>query len=375
MIYVFNSGLRGRYRQNVLNTLLLPDGCANRYRYRSRGDRVNINPQDREKLLRAKRGTDVAVVFIDRFSGQDYRYYPIRLGKLVACKEDGDQMFFFVKLESFLWSHAPDATSQRLRQHLDMLGIPRLTRGNPEETNDGHYAVIGESLFKDKDLFKWGDDAWEPAAKALSAMPAFTPSQEQPEFIVFARAQLLNSNGTRRQKPRVTRQGTDYFRLARGIDYVLHLRYMYPPQRTDPANEATLAVNASDSIRRLPESPVRINSFIETVTQRLAVKRFTEDAHASIDFHFSRDRAPGLLGSDASLQIQVVDARRFWLATFVAVVFFVIGGALTAMNVPAGQEATLKTFVAQLTTWKVIGAGIQAAMLFVLARLIGKKIL
>ncbi len=34
MIYLFNSAFRALYRANVLNTLFLPEGYTNEYRYR-----------------------------------------------------------------------------------------------------------------------------------------------------------------------------------------------------------------------------------------------------------------------------------------------------------------------------------------------------
>lgn len=374
MIYVFNSGFRGRYTQNVLNTLLLPEGFVNRYRYRSRGDRVNISAEHRELLLDAKKGTEVAIVFIDRYTQPGYRYFPFRLGKLVEVREDGDQMFFFVKMGPYIWSHASAAMSQRLWTNLEKLGIPRLTHGDPKETNDGSYAVIGDSMFTDKDQFKWGDEAWEPIAKEISGMPAFNPTKETPEYPVFARAQLFDNSGTKRVKPSITRKGKAYYRLSRGTEYVLNVRYLFPPQHDDVTNEARLSVNVSDSIRRLPDTEIRINAYVETAPQRLAVKRFADDSQASIDFHFDRDTQPGVLGSDASLAVQIGDARWFWVATGLIVLIFVFGGALSGMDVPVGQRATFKMFWAQLTGLKGLGALVQAGCLFLLARLIGKSL-
>ena len=66
MLYLFNSAFRSLYLTNVMNTLFLPAGYTNEYRYRRKPD-SQIAPGLMEYLGQHKRA-EACVVFVICFS-------------------------------------------------------------------------------------------------------------------------------------------------------------------------------------------------------------------------------------------------------------------------------------------------------------------
>lgn len=67
MIYLFNSAYRALYTRNVLNTLFIPKGGTNEYRYRVRGATTHIAADSYGDFINATSGEAITIVFIDRF--------------------------------------------------------------------------------------------------------------------------------------------------------------------------------------------------------------------------------------------------------------------------------------------------------------------
>ena len=101
-LFLFNSGFRGLYRENMLRTLMLPSGWINKYRYSDDNTDQELiktlNNLDEEDL-------DVTIIYIDRFyesaEHKKYRYYPVRNGKLKSYKRELNRNSFYVELKNF----------------------------------------------------------------------------------------------------------------------------------------------------------------------------------------------------------------------------------------------------------------------------------
>src|ERR1017187_5979574 len=105
MLYLFNSAYRPLYTVNVLNTLTLPHGYVNEYRYK-----YSVKSKYLSTALFSSLGslvssnTDTVITFVDRFSDGGYTYHPLRKGRLVSWKQEGDQVFLRVSLADYVCS-------------------------------------------------------------------------------------------------------------------------------------------------------------------------------------------------------------------------------------------------------------------------------
>ncbi|MEN6635135.1 MAG: hypothetical protein ABFC56_04750, partial [Clostridiaceae bacterium] len=63
MLYIFNSAFRPLYRENVLNTLNLPEGIINTYQY-SLSSNTKCYIDETAMPTKTKPGQDVMVIFI-----------------------------------------------------------------------------------------------------------------------------------------------------------------------------------------------------------------------------------------------------------------------------------------------------------------------
>jgi hypothetical protein len=120
MIYLFNSAYRPRYVRNVLNTLYLPENCANEYRYRFTGDRPNISAGFYSGLGNLKSGNECVVMFIDRYAEGGYEYHPLRKAKFLGYRVQADYVYFTVQLLDFIYP-------QNLKRFKDNLTISRVS--------------------------------------------------------------------------------------------------------------------------------------------------------------------------------------------------------------------------------------------------------
>jgi len=82
MIYLFNSAYRPLYTRNILNTIFIPPGGINEYRYSVRGNDIHIAPGSCSEFKNAPAGIPIVIIFIDRFGRSGYEYHPLRKGRL-----------------------------------------------------------------------------------------------------------------------------------------------------------------------------------------------------------------------------------------------------------------------------------------------------
>jgi hypothetical protein len=372
MIYLFNSGKRDRYRINVLNTLFLPSGATNQYRYAAWGDRVNVAGPVRDTLLQAAAGTPVAIVFIDRFSGE-YRYYPLRLGKLVNARRGENRAYVVVQLENFIWPNAPETFSDRFFRQFAGDGVPRLRDNDPQRFDDGNYILMGNSAFDDEGQFVTGDAAWDAAVRRLSTVPAFTDTEQ--EHVLFARAALRNQKGDSGLETNVL-DGTARFKAQRAVPLQLHLSYRFPAQDLALPGRATIVLRPSDNLKAVGSTNLRVDNIADRFAVTLVPRRFTEDDHATLDFDYPAGggSTQGVLAPDAALQFTVQDSKGFWVKIVLTAALFIIGGVLLGINLPENTPINVKNVVRHISLLRLFGVGLQTIALLLIARWVGKKI-
>ena len=369
-LYVFNSGRRDRYIANALNTLFLPLGATNTYRYQAFGDRVNIAAGDVQAFLSLPKGTDAAVIFIDRYTATGYKYYPIRRCRLVSCARHEGRLFFTLALDDFCWPHTPDVFSHRFFAQLSNAGIPRLTNNNPENVNDGNYAVLGPSAFDDPQLFLAGDVAWETMTSALSTTRALGSTDH--EHVLFARVQLRKSGSSEPLSPSLSSDDVAHYPIGRGRSCALHLNYRFPAQDLPAPGRASVVLRPSQNIFPLASNTVRVDSIADHALISLTGRKYAEDNYGVLDFDYpaAGGSTTTVISPDASIRFDVNDSWQFWIVLVIVIALFAAGSLLLGMKAPDSWAEVKKQF----SWWLALGAFLHAVALFVITRWVGKKV-
>lgn len=373
MIYLFNSAYRALYTVNVLNTLFLPNGNTNEYRYRVTGTPRYIAPEAYETLKNSRRSEKAVIVFIDRFGTGGYIYHPLRLAELVLTREENDQLFFRVQLQDFIYPRNMDDFNNHIKRSLSPHGLPQLTGGNPEATADGNYAISANSIFEQRNDFFFGPEAWVAAVNGLSVTRAFRSIAT--DQVVFIRADVREKSSAQKSLTPKLENDSAVYDVIKGSNYELALTYRYPIQLTDQTKMAKLGIELDDSLRPLGSKTININSHANSEIFSFATKKFLEDNESAINFSFSAfDTGVSLRGPEKSLRFKIKESKMFWVEVALALLALSVLSIFMGIDLSKTKPLTLGNFFSQ--HWpKVVGGVAQTFILFALFRLIGKKVL
>ena len=363
MIYLFNSGFRSLYINNILNTLYLPDGCINEYRYRFSGEHIHISEETLSYVQRAHKGEPVAIIFVDRYSDHGYVYHPIRLGILLGHRQDLERLYFQVQLKEFIYPKDIEKFNRDSRKPLDDLASPSLVDNVPGSKDDGYYAIQCKSIFyPDDDYYRGENDAWFSIVKSLESTHTF-----QPLYTVFAKARILD------QKDQVIspviKKGLAHFDIIRGKLYSFRLDYMYSEQSLE-ARIIEGEVKLDDPFRLVSDSKILIDSVSNSKDYHFTSKRYPEDLSGKLLIVF-QDSA-GI--NYPELKLDIVEQHFFWLYIFLLLLFFSLIGVFSTFDFNNFSLDKIWCFLE--SQWpRALIATLQSLLLFWIFRLFGKKIL
>jgi hypothetical protein len=371
MIYLFNSAFRPRYVRNVLNTLYLPEQCANEYRYRFTGDKPNISAGFYSGLGSLKPGIECVVTFIDRYAEGSYKYHPLRKAKFLGYRIVADYVYLKLELLDFIYPQNPQRFNENLTGQLNDKGIPRLTEGNPEYQHDGYYAIESDSIFGRFEDFKTKDDAWTSAVTALSSTRALRTDGDQ--WPVFLKAGIQSRKDTISLTPIIQNQAS-LFQLTKDEVFELVLTYRFPQQRVDNTSQCRVDIKLGENIRALGGSSLTVDSASNSTVVSFTTRRYAEDNRGNIELETTSQTKPQILLPDAYLEYLLEEGPGFWFQIIVALTLYAIAGALIGVDF-----AKLSPFswaaLARAALPRIGLAGIQAVGLFWLFKRIGKKVL
>jgi hypothetical protein len=385
MIYLFNSAYRRLYIRNVLNTLFLPPGSTNEYRYRVQGDgAIHIAPDSYNELRNTQVDHPIVIIFIDRFSTSGYSYHPLRIGKFVQTREEGDRLFFRVRLYDYIYPRDKQVFNTRIVDTLGPLGLPKLTNNDPSNTNDGYYAIKAGSIFSEDAHFVRGDDAWVSIIDQLCNTAAFSRAaelrrllpgdegKEAHEFIFAKCSVIAKGTDDTELSPRL-QNNESVFNIVRGRQHKLRLTYRYPTQLEDTMSEATIEAEFGENLRPTGGTRVSVNSYSNSVDLPFTTKRVIEDYEDGIRFQFkptNENRA--LIAPDTRLLVHIGESRLFWPQVIVGLLLFTVLGTIVGADFSDISPLTFCT-VTQVLWPKFLASFFQALALLWLFRLVGTK--
>ena len=385
MLYLFNTAYRALYLRNVLNTLFLPAGSTNDYRF---------GPQNIDETLLAslKAGDPAQILFADRFHAAGYQFHPLRRATFVERRRRDGYSFFTVQLGDFLYPVDRDGYNTELRVHLADRGLPHLTNAGPLDRHDGTYALVGDDLLTAAASHSSGDEAWTKCVDAVMNCPSFGPEepgqqyasvpeeeQQQPDTgrgrrFVFLRVDLRDNSGA----PKVAelRGNRGVVELERGSRIDFELAYRYSGQAQSPFAKTELAWRSGERVMAIGNPVVNVESTHNTVTQSFTTLRHSDKSLDGIWIDFPKGLdGPEIIGPDACIRIKVVQGRSWWPRVSAAFVLFALGGALATGEV--GRVVSVVAIDPALSTLlqKTAGLVTQALGVVWMAQLLGKKLL
>ena len=371
MLYLFNSAFRPLYAANNLNTLSLPTGSTNEYRYRYTGDSRNISADFYSSLRNLDSGHQCVLIFIDRFAEGGYRYHPLRFAKFVLLRQESDYVFFRVQFSDYVYPRDLSIFNRDLVDALRSKGLPVLTDNDPSTAHDGFYAIQSASIFGDTNLFEAGDRAWLSAVDGLVSTRAYRTDDEQSP--VFTRVVVKEKASTVPVTPRL-RDGMGVFALKKGKMYDLVISYRYPRQRIDQSARSAVKINCDSNLRLLGQSSLNIDSNSNSLALSFVSVRYLEDTTGSIALAVADPmERPNVLLTGASIPYEITEPIDFWVKIAIALVVLSAVNALMAVDWSVLHPFSISALV-HAARLKFLLGGIQSLILFWAFRLIGEKI-
>jgi hypothetical protein len=373
VLYLFNSAFRPLYVKNVLNTLSLPSGWTNEYRYRATGDPRYVSPEVYAQLPALSTGTECVIVFIDRFGEGGYEYHPLRRGRYLSYGEVDGKVFFNIELGAFIYPRSVIGFGQHIVQALSTHGLPSLTNGDPACTTDGSYVVIAGDIFgRPQDHFT-GEEAWAEAVEKLAETRAFSTTLTDTTVFFRSDVQERSANGTH-LKP-VLRDGLAVYAFRKDRQYDLSLTYRFPKQRTDTSAHAKVCIGFDDNLRALGDTMLTIDSYANRISTPFRSKRYVEDNSGRISLTSTDETGqPSVVIFDRPLQYELSESVGFWLQVVLALLLFSLAGAFIGVDFSKISPFSFGALWGAAWT-KVVAALFQFGALFWGFRLIGKKFL
>jgi hypothetical protein len=364
MIYLFNSAVRPLYLKNVLNTLALPHGWINEYRYKL-SEYVSQDIQQDLSIL--SKGSECLISFIDRFDSKGYDYHPLRRGALLSHRQEDEMLHLKIVLGDFVYPTDHTAWRQQLLAEFASKHLAALTSADPENTHDGLYVLQGKDLLSEKKAFLSGEKAWVESVVAISATAAFANASPPP---VFIRLEARREERSKKPiKPKVREESAAYL-FKPDQRCVLVVNYRFPLQRADKSAKASLTLRFGEALRSLGGTSVSIDSYSNSVVVPFISKRYREDSAGTISL--SDDNAKGaVLTFDGLLPYQVREGGLV-VKVLLLLIVYAVASAVTAVDFSKLCPFTWLGLV-RAAIPKFGGGVVQAFVLFWIFRMLGKK--
>jgi hypothetical protein len=371
MLYLFNSAYRPLYTVNVLNTLTLPHGYVNEYRYKYSDKSKYLSTalfSSLDSLVSSN--TDTVITFVDRFSDGGYTYHPLRKGRLVSWKQEGDQVFLRVSLADYVCSKNSEEVSKRFVEALGNKQLPVLTNADPMEPHDGHYAIENADILQGE-VVEIGDDSWGKTIDAISSARMFVATKEQAPL--FTRLRLKEASSKDDMKLS-TKGAISTYKFKKGGKYRAIVTYRFPAQIADKTSRGEIQILTGENLA--PSSTtIAIDSHANSVEVEFHSAPNAEEADGSIRIEPSiTEGQAALLASNVGLHYSLVKGGGFWAQLLLLALFYAL-----ATSVQATDLSVIRSLCSSQIAWLIIPKFVlgvfQIAAIYWAVRLVGTKIM
>jgi hypothetical protein len=359
VLYLFNSASNPLYLKNVLNTLYLPQGMTNIYRYVER----NVAPELYAHPESVRRSADCLVIFVDRHHEGCYQFLPLRRGSVLNFFTEPSlrELRCEVVLGDFVFPEDVEHFNTKLLAGLSHHGLPQLTNGDSGNPADGFYAVAADPYQADRDSgLVIGDRAWPNAVDWLFGIQQFSSVESPPS--VFVRCDMIQSD-----KRVIPSRSNHKYTLRPGRHY--SLRFMYKCDAKSCGPDKKVAVEVSDALHVTEPHPAfTVDATHESRVVPALAKRFPDEAEG----HVHLDGGDVVTIADANIPFVLRDGPWFWLTAALLLILYAGSVGLTTL---LGDRSVSETFWHLIAReWYVlVFVAAQAFALFLLVRQFGKR--
>lgn len=279
MLYLFNSSYDPLYQRNLLNTLFLPYGSTNEYRYTMSDTRTNVQPTILD-LLSSLKGEDITISFIDRYGvspngNPSYKYYPIRRAKFIRGMKDNDRIYVLLQLLDYIFPSDVQATSDAIA---NLQGVAKLTNANPLEKNDGFYFLKADDIFGNL-KFEQANSAWTKSVMAISTSRQFAGTQNT--RYIFARAEFHEyENENKSINGKIGHNIRAYFPISKQKTHSFVISYDFPFFVQNQVIDTYLQTEASDNLYIFSNQKTELNSHSNRIELNFEPKSDCVDKNA-----------------------------------------------------------------------------------------------
>lgn len=351
----------------------MPRGTINDYRYSYEAPHHTNVPDAFEKTLQQLgRGTEVAVIYVDR-KPTGYDYYPLRLGKFLTYRPEDGYLYITMEQGNFVYPKDPAGFKTKLVTALPTL--PKLTNGDVNNTNDGHYALVSDhNVFLTPKEFTSREDAWKAAVEGISRTDKFksTPT----EHIVFVKGTVLEDGETPQEVEPENENDAAIFIFNPKKTYLLRLSYRFPIQNENKSITGKASIQIDETLRTLDETTVDINSFVNSFDIALKTKKHSKEHDGRIKLQWaSTTTGATLIGPTGELRTKIRDGTLFWIQ----LMLLIIGAATCSVIVGADLEKIKPKGLCDLLMHeyvypKIVAGVVGALCLLGIIRSIGEKV-
>lgn len=382
-LWLFNSASTGKYFRNVLNTIALPSGAANEYRYRTNGDGPSY-VHDTAAAGRLETGLPVTIVFADRWHAGGYLYVPLRHGELIRTELDGERQHYSVELGEYAsMPDDPVSAGEQLRDELTQYNPPNLRDEDPTKERDGSYAFVAEppKVLAEYQQSK-GDQAqrWDRIVAVLSQRYVF--ATERGGIPIFTRIAVSDGEDQVRLEPRGSSFGTA--RLIRGSQYQLDFTFRFPTYGSHGGQNPHLEVIATDNLRLLANPKLPLDSTGSRITVPFAFRRYADEQEGSIKLVAALETskesdAKSLVLADLPIIFRAKTGARAIAGIAIAIALFAAGSLLigldpgNVLDAWRAQDISGELWLKSIVT--AGGAVLQAFAAILAIRIFGQKFL
>ena len=324
MLYLFNSAYRPQYCTNILNTLSVPHGCINKYRYMVN---QNVERSIGDKIYN---GIETIIVFIDRFHENGYFYHPLRFGQLHRCFEAGDRLLFEIILGDHIYPKDINSFQDIFLDKLSRHNFPKANLEDRKDAHDGLYAIKENSIFFEDEKFYKNDKAWANCIDNISKADAFK-SEGNKEYL-FSMSSIVGKSDDI-QSPIKSGNNIGKFNLTTGEQFNMKVLYKYPIQITDNSRTSNLSMydeqNNFASESTLNKS---INGIFDELNFQFELKSDPNSSNGEIKFKTHNEKDIITYCTDTSILFKIGKSGKEKIFLSIGVLLLFIGAALLGID-------------------------------------------
>lgn len=249
MIFLFLTGTRLAYVNDILTVLYLPKGAVRTLKYKYTSFlRENGIVDFSAAFEHCQVGDDVIIFYYDKDEGENQKFIPLRRGKLLSCICEDGQLYYRVQLGAFCFSSDPKQLNVAVSSVLYPKGRKEYLRIRLAVRSASGYQI-------EHDFIDYTEESWIYTVQRMAKTERF-----QKYYTIFAKISLFEAE---RNKELICGENGYHLNAAKG--YHLVLSYYVPHFNERPYPEIPFLISDAMRFCRIPEN----SNYFESEQNRL----------------------------------------------------------------------------------------------------------